>query len=134
MAEREYQRWITHSQVDKPPCRAAGDSIVGVDGADVPLTLSSRRKGSRLGFSGLRLARCCPRMPEPASRNGLTALVAHPESLRLWTHPKGSLTFSAFVLRCEESLVVWELLGSISAFVMEPLSVGLEGIGERLKG
>ena len=50
------------------------------------------------------------------------------------THPKGSLTFSVFVLRCEESLVVLELCGSISAFVMEPLSEGLEGIGERLKG
>lgn len=52
----------------------------------------------------------------------------------MWTHPKGSLTFSAVVLRCEESLVVWVLLGSISAFVMEPFSLGLEGIGERLKG
>ena len=46
----------------------------------------------------------------------------------MWTHLKGSLTFSVFVLRCEEFLVVWKLLGSISAFVTEPLSVGLEDI------
>ena len=52
LAEREYHRWVIRSQVDKPPCRAAGDSIVSVDGADAPLTLSSRRKGSRPGFSG----------------------------------------------------------------------------------